>query len=104
MDPSSPIGPAMKLASAEQRPMGTGQGAIGLAWLIARPAEGREILFHNGGTGGFRSAMALEPAARRGVVVLTNAAVEPASDDLAMHLLLGTPLAPAIPPPPESPC
>jgi len=95
MDPNAPIAAAMKLTTADQRPMGTGRGAIGLAWLIAKPAEGRETLFHNGGTGGFRAAMMLEPAARRGVVVLTNAAVEPGSDDLAMHLLLGAPLQPA---------
>ena len=80
--------------------MGTDKGAIGLAWLIAKPAEGRETLFHNGGTGGFRTAMMLEPAERRGVVVLTNAAVEPASDDFAMHLLLGLPLQPTDPVPP----
>jgi hypothetical protein len=79
--------------------MGPGGSEIGLAWIIRKPGEGRETWFHNGATGGFRAAMALEPAKGRGVVVLTNAAVEPASDDLALHLLLGAPLQPAGPVP-----
>jgi CubicO group peptidase (beta-lactamase class C family) len=103
MDPHSPIGAAMKLTTAEQRAMGTGKGALGLAWLIAKPAEGRAALFHNGWTGGFRAAMALEPAAQRGIVVLTNTGAEPGPDDLAMHLLLGAPLQPAAPVPPGPP-
>lgn len=81
------------------------QGEIGLGWIVSKPAGGHEILFHNGGTGGFRSAMVLDPGKGRGVVVLTNAAVEPATDDLAMHLLLGMPVQPAGPvpePPPAS--
>lgn len=103
MDPNSPIGPAMNLATTFRRPMGAPGSEIGLAWIISKPAEGREILFHNGGTGGFRSAMVLEPGKRRGIVVLTNAAVEPASDDLAMHLLLGAPIQSAGPVPPAPP-
>ena len=99
MDPGSPIGPAMKLTTAQRRPIGIEGREIGLAWLITR-AEGREILFHTGWTGGYRAAMVLEPARRRGVVVLTNAAVEPGPDDLAAHLLLGTPVEPAGPVPP----
>lgn len=92
MDPSSPLAPAMRLATAERFPMDGTSNAVGLAWMIIAPAAGRKILFHNGGTGGFRATMVVEPAARRGVVVLTNAAAEPASDDIAMHLLLGAPV------------
>lgn len=95
IDPNSPIAPGMRLATAERRPMGSPDSEIGLAWIIARPGAGREILFHAGGTGGFRTALALEPARRRAVVVLANAAVEPGADDLALHLLVGTPLLPA---------
>jgi len=102
LDPHSPIAPAMKIATAERRPMG-GPNEIGLAWIITKPATGREILFHNGGTGGFRTAMVLDPAKERGVVVLTNAAIEPASDDLAMHLMLGAPVQAVGPVPPAPP-
>jgi len=100
MNPASPIGPAMKLATTQRRPIGAPRSEIGLAWIISKPAEGREVLFHNGGTGGFRSAMILEPARRSGVVVLANAAAEPGTDDLATHLLLGTPVQPTAPVPP----
>lgn len=103
MDPNSPIGPAMRLATTYRRPMGTDGSEIGLAWIISKPAVGRQILFHNGGTGGFRTAMVLEPGKRRGIVVLTNAAIERAPDDIAMQLLLGAPTQPAAPVPPTPP-
>ncbi|MBY8822788.1 serine hydrolase [Sphingomonas colocasiae] len=100
MNPKSPIAPAMKLATAERWPLGAAGRSIGLGWIIGEPAQGRETLFHNGGTGGFRSAMLLEPGRGSAVVVLTNASVEPSSDDLASHILLGTPLQPLVPVPP----
>lgn len=105
MNPASPIGPAMKLATGGRRPTGKPSTEIGLGWIISQPTKGRETLFHNGGTGGFRSAMLLDPARRSGVVVLANAAVEPATDDLATHILLGTPVlaAPPVPAAPQPP-
>lgn len=103
LDPKSPIGPAMKLATAERWPLGAPGRAIGLGWIISEVDKGRETLFHNGGTGGFRAAMLLEPARGSAVVVLTNASVEPSSDDLASHILLGTPLQPLVPVPPAPP-
>jgi D-alanyl-D-alanine-carboxypeptidase/D-alanyl-D-alanine-endopeptidase len=103
LNPKSPLAPAMKLATAERWPLGAPGRAIGLGWIISEPEKGRETLFHNGGTGGFRAAMVLEPAKASAVVVLTNASVEPSSDDLAMHILLGTPLQPLVPVPPAPP-
>lgn len=49
--------------------------AIGLAWTRL-PLLGTEhdVLFHNGGTGGFRSFAAFTPAAHTAVVVLSNSA------------------------------
>jgi serine-type D-Ala-D-Ala carboxypeptidase/endopeptidase len=51
------------------------RAALGLAWTEA-PLLGteHELLFHNGGTGGFRSFAALAPAAHTAVVVLSNSA------------------------------
>lgn len=103
LDPKSPLAPAMKLATAERWPLGASGMSIGLGWIINQPETGRETLFHNGGTGGFRAAMVLEPARGSAVVVLTNASVEPSSDDLAMHILLGTPLQALVPVPPAPP-
>src|SRR5438045_7739113 len=69
---------------------------IGIVWnLLATPAG--EIVFHDGGTGGSRSFVGMDPVRRRGVVVLVNGSVEPAADDLGMYLLAGAPLSPAPP-------
>ena len=57
---------------------------IGLGWLI-RTEHGREILWHSGGTGGYRSFVGLDGEAGTGVVVLSNAARE--VTDLGFHLL-----------------
>lgn len=48
---------------------------VGLGWHLS-PLRGTEhaVLWHNGGTGGFFSYVALLPAARAGVVVLSNTA------------------------------
>lgn len=94
LDPASPIGPAMQLATASPLPIGDGRNKTALGWVIGTGPTGQPVLFHDGGTGGFRSSLLLDPAARRGVVVLANAAAEPATSDLASHLLLGAPLLP----------
>jgi CubicO group peptidase (beta-lactamase class C family) len=49
--------------------------AIGLAWTqLPLLGTDHEVLFHNGGTGGFRSFAAFVPATYTGVVVLSNSA------------------------------
>lgn len=45
--------------------------SIGLGWHILK-TDGREIFNHNGGTGGYRSSMSVEPKSKRGVIVLSN--------------------------------
>ena len=55
-----------------------------VGWLVLKK-YGTEILFHDGSTGGFRSAIALDRATKRGVVVLANAATD--VTDLALHAL-----------------
>ncbi|WP_161981500.1 serine hydrolase [Aurantiacibacter suaedae] len=102
MDPASPIGEAMALTLSERTDQITTDYQTALGWFIL-PAPGGEVLNHSGGTGGFRSHLAVQPAARRAVVSLTNAAAEPSAPDLAFHALLGTPVVPEadIPPAPE---
>ena len=53
---------------------GFGQGTkIGLAWLTIYPNDSEiEIVFHNGGSGGFRSALLFSKELDQGVVVLAN--------------------------------
>ncbi|MEA2267786.1 MAG: hypothetical protein QOC64_396 [Solirubrobacteraceae bacterium] len=49
---------------------------VGLGWMITRlgPGDDRTMAWHNGGTGGYRSFIALVPQARAGVVVLASSA------------------------------
>ena len=63
---------------------------IGLAWMTTD----KGIVWHNGGTGGYRSFLGFAPDRKRGLIVLTNAAVE--ADDLGFAVLdADAPLAPA---------
>jgi len=86
------LAPAFALMLARRRPGPSSAVDVGLGWMVVKSPRG-EIVFHDGGTGGFRTAMAYDPAKRRGVVVLTNAAREPSSNDIALHLLIGSPVA-----------
>jgi len=46
---------------------------IGLAWIIIHPKKyDGDLLFHNGGSGGFRTALYIDKAKKRGVIVLNN--------------------------------
>jgi CubicO group peptidase (beta-lactamase class C family) len=48
---------------------------IGLGWLIARPpGAAGPVLWHNGGTSGFRSFVAFAQETHTAVVVLSNTA------------------------------
>src|SRR5262249_48310186 len=65
----SPLRPAMRSMLSERRPAEPRQ-EIGLAWLIQKAGED-EIIWHNGGTGGFRSFTGYNPKTRTGVIVLS---------------------------------
>lgn len=97
IDPASPIGPAMRLALAQSREA-PGFKA-GLGWMLIAAPSGA-VAGHGGGTGGFRSYMAVQRETGRGVVVLTNAAAEPSAQDIALHALIGAPVAKTGPVPP----
>jgi hypothetical protein len=66
---------------------------IGLGWHVRQGTGGMQIVWHNGGTGGYHSWAGYDPARRVGVVVLTNS---PESiDDIGFHLL--DPARPLVP-------
>ena len=66
----TPLGPAIALTHAERRP---GQRlGIGLGWLRVPMRGDHVLLWHNGGTGGFRAFAGFVPAAGVGVVALAN--------------------------------
>jgi serine-type D-Ala-D-Ala carboxypeptidase/endopeptidase len=103
LDSNSLLAPAMQLALAERIETGSPRTEQALGWAVVHPEPGRDLLFHNGGTGGFRAGLVIEPAQRSAVVVLTNSAAEPATDDIAMHLISGAPVLPTPPVPPAPP-
>ncbi len=60
------------------------QMKIGLAWHILQRPDA-EIVWHNGGTGGFRSFTGFNKAQKRGVVALSNSTET--IDDIGMNIL-----------------
>jgi CubicO group peptidase (beta-lactamase class C family) len=95
----SPLAPAMASMLAVRRPTGAPSlGEIGLGWLVTKPSD-NEIVWHNGGTGGYRSFVGFDPRTGVGVVVLSNTFTAAGIDDIGMHLLDSH--VPLLPPPKE---
>lgn len=94
----SPLAPAMTSMLAVRRPTGSPGLEIALGWHILTQ-DGHEIVWHNGGTGGFRSYIGFELKRGIGVVVLSNAETIAGVDDIGQHLL--NPNAPLYRPPAE---
>ncbi len=92
----SPLAPAMAAMLSVRRPTGTpGFGEIGLAWLITKASDD-EIVWHNGGTFGYRSFIGYDAKTRVGIVVLSNTFTGAGMDDIGLHLLDShVPLLPA---------
>ncbi|MGH7689933.1 MAG: DUF3471 domain-containing protein, partial [Gemmatimonadaceae bacterium] len=89
---------AMAFAHEQRAPAGSPNMRIGLNWFTLHVGSD-SIVWHNGGTGGYRTFIGFEPARRVAVVVMTNSGGEGA-DDIGMHLLdLAMPLAPKPAPP-----
>jgi serine-type D-Ala-D-Ala carboxypeptidase/endopeptidase len=63
-----------------------GRMSIGLAWHLMSK-EGRTVVWHNGGTGGFGSFVAFDRTTRSAVVVLANTRHSLRLDRAAMRLL-----------------
>jgi D-alanyl-D-alanine-carboxypeptidase/D-alanyl-D-alanine-endopeptidase len=83
LQPSSNNAPRIHDAFVARRPAGNNM-EIGLGWHIMNRPD-RKIVWHNGGTGGYRTFAGFDPASRRGVVVLTN--TSEGHDDIGFHLL-----------------
>ena len=79
----SDLYPAMEL-SHKSTGIKEGQMTVGLGWLTSI-IEGEEIIWHDGGTGGFMSFIGFTKDRNKGVVVLTNSNGFP--DDIGFHLL-----------------
>jgi serine-type D-Ala-D-Ala carboxypeptidase/endopeptidase len=69
-----------------RRSAGAPDMEIAYAWHI-QTKDGNSIVWHNGGTGGYRTYMGYDPKARIGVVALTNISTPQGVDDIGRHLL-----------------
>lgn len=67
------LGRALALSQRPRAAIGRG-AAIGLCWLVTRRRRGPRIVWHNGGTWGFRSFAVFAPELDRAAVVLRNRA------------------------------
>lgn len=84
----TPLSNAMAAMTAVRRKAGTAGVEVGLGWHISN-INGHEIVWHNGGTGGYRSYMGYDPERRTGVVVLSNTSTATGVDDIGIQLLSG---------------
>jgi len=73
-----------------------------LGWEILHLPRG-DIVQHNGGTAGYHTFIAFDPKAKVGVVALTNTETDAGADDIALHILTGSPVKVLPPPPPPPP-
>lgn len=80
-------GPLRRAMAVARRPRKTidAHALIGLNWLTQR-FGGRDIVWHNGGTGGFYSFIGLDEAHHTAIVVLSNSSKE-SVDDIGFHAL-----------------
>jgi serine-type D-Ala-D-Ala carboxypeptidase/endopeptidase len=71
--PADPPGPALALAQAPHARQGR-PIALGLGWMISRSRRSPPVVWHNGGTWGFRSFAGFVPERGTAAVILSNTA------------------------------
>ena len=74
----------MALAQTVRAPTGRPDLSIALGWHVRR-VSGNSIVWHNGGTGGYRTWMGFDKSRKIAAVVLTNSTH--GADDLGYELL-----------------
>lgn len=82
----SPLAPAFAILLERTRPTGGAGEVIGLGWFNLTEG-GRDIAWHNGITGGYRSFAGYDRTTGNGVVVLSSMVTEAGIEDIGLHLL-----------------
>jgi D-alanyl-D-alanine-carboxypeptidase/D-alanyl-D-alanine-endopeptidase len=82
----SPLVSAMSAMLTDRRPTGMPGLDVALAWHIWT-RNGDDLIWHNGGTGGYRSFIGFHPKTKVGVVVLSNTSAVAGVDDIGLHVL-----------------
>ncbi len=80
----TPISKALRASYKDRAETGTPDLSIGLGWHVWNK-YGTEIIWHNGGTGGYRSSCGFAPDKKLGVVLLTNSDFD--LDGVMLHIL-----------------
>lgn len=94
-EPTSDLERAMRVSHEARRDAAGNR--VGLNWHITTIGK-RRVVWHNGGTGGYRSFAGFDPDKGVGAVVLTNSAH--GADDIGLHVINNeAPLAPKPVPP-----
>jgi serine-type D-Ala-D-Ala carboxypeptidase/endopeptidase len=76
----------MQTTHIVRRSAGRDDMSIGMNWIIRR-LNGREVVWHNGGTGGYRTWLGFDKSRKVAAIVLTNSAMP--NDDLGFELVAG---------------
>lgn len=82
----SPLTPSMAAMLGVKRPTPIPATEIAIGWHVTTRG-GRTLVWHNGGTAGYRSFVGFDPKQRTGVVVLSNMFTDGGVDDLGLHFL-----------------
>ena len=82
---NSPLCDLLNQCHTKQYLIGQIGDDIGLGWMISRSSNAN-IIWHNGGTGGFRTFLGFNPKTQNGIVVLSNS-TEGWPDAFALCLL-----------------
>ena len=80
----SPLQPAMKSMLTRRRPSVKENVDVAIGWHILN-RYGDDIIWHNGGTGGYHSFMGFDPKKQLGIIVLSNSTND--IDDIGRHLV-----------------
>ena len=83
---NNPLAAAQKTTLGISRPTGGAFIDSGLGWVIDTRGGG-QIIWKNGGTGGYRTFIGYSPRTRIGIVALANTSTNEGTDDIGLHLL-----------------
>ena len=82
----TPLASAMEMTFAERRPTGQGAPLVGQGWFIST-LHNDEIVWKDGGTGGYASFVGFSTKSRRACILLSNAADYSGNTRAGMHLI-----------------
>lgn len=83
---STPLDAAFAKMVERTRPAGGPGMTIGLGWMLLDGPDG-QIIWHNGGTGGFNSFMGFDRTSKKAALVLSNARTLTGIEDIGFHLI-----------------